>query len=247
MRAVDAVDDGVLHHHALLDLRVLHQAVVVDGGEGPDVGVDDPRPLADYRRPADDAVHDFAAVLQDDASLHARRRVDAAGARRARGVSRIARLASRMSPILPVSIQPPLATSQRTSWPWSTRYWMVSVISSSPRADGLMLLTASKTVRVEQVDADDRQVRRRLLRLLDDAQQAAVAQLRHAEVLRVLDGVEQYLAGRQRVAAAELVDEGTMPSRRKLSPRKRTNGSSPRKPCAILTAWAMPSGASCSM
>ena len=38
-----------------------------------------------------------------------------------------------------------------------------------------------------------------------------------------------------------------MPSRSRLSPRYMTNGESPRNGSAVSTAWAEPSGASCSM
>ena len=39
----------------------------------------------------------------------------------------------------------------------------------------------------------------------------------------------------------------TMPSRSRLSPRYITNGESARNGSAVSTAWARPSGASCSM
>ena len=38
-----------------------------------------------------------------------------------------------------------------------------------------------------------------------------------------------------------------MPSRSRLSPRYMTNGESPMKGSAVSTAWASPSGSSCSM
>ncbi len=38
-----------------------------------------------------------------------------------------------------------------------------------------------------------------------------------------------------------------MPSRSRLSPRYMTNGESPRNGSAVSSAWARPSGASCSM
>ena len=38
-----------------------------------------------------------------------------------------------------------------------------------------------------------------------------------------------------------------MPSRSRLSPRYMTNGESPRNGSAVSSAWASPSGASCSM
>ena len=59
-------------------------------------------------------------------------------------VSRMIRLASRMSSSRPVSFHHPSITCGRTTRPWSMSHWMASVISSSPRAEGRMAFTASK-------------------------------------------------------------------------------------------------------
>ena len=50
-----------------------------------------------------------------------------------------------MSATLPVSFQNPVMTLECTVLPWSMSHWMASVISSSPRADGLIDATASWT------------------------------------------------------------------------------------------------------
>jgi hypothetical protein len=56
------------------------------------------------------------------------------------------RFASSRSSTLPVSFHHPLMTWLRTSRPFSIRYWIASVISSSPRGDGRIASTASKIV-----------------------------------------------------------------------------------------------------
>ena len=74
---------------------------------------------------------------------------------------------------LPVSIHQPVRISIRTTWPWSISHWMASVISSSPRSDGSIAATASWMTRVEEVHADERQVGRRVGRLLDEVHDVA--------------------------------------------------------------------------
>ena len=115
--------------------------------------------------------------------------------------------------------------------------------------------------RVEEVDADEGQVGRRVLGLLDQADDLAVgADLGHTEALRVGDAGEQDLgaAGRRgapsRVgsalrwrSASKVSTNSAMPWRRRLSPRYITKSSSPRKSRAMSTQWASPSGASCGM
>ena len=54
------------------------------------------------------------------------------------------RFASSMSSSLPVSFHQPSITCGRTIRPASISHWMASVISSSPRPEGLMALTAWK-------------------------------------------------------------------------------------------------------
>src|SRR3989304_3058341 len=61
-------------------------------------------------------------------------------------VSRMMRLGSSMAPSSPVSFHQPSMTCGRTTCPWSMSHWIASVISSSPRAEGLMALTAWKIV-----------------------------------------------------------------------------------------------------
>ena len=58
--------------------------------------------------------------------------------------SRISRLASSMSATWPVSFHQPWTTWGSTRLPLSTRYWIASVISSSPRGEGSIALAASK-------------------------------------------------------------------------------------------------------
>ena len=58
-------------------------------------------------------------------------------------VSRTRRLASSMSSRRPVSFHQPLTTCGSTRRPLSTRYWMASVISSSPRGEGSIARAAS--------------------------------------------------------------------------------------------------------
>ena len=63
---------------------------------------------------------------------------------------------------------------------------MASVISSSPRGDGLDGGDGLVDARVEQVDAHQREVRRRVIGLLDQSHDTAVgADLGDAEALRI--------------------------------------------------------------
>ena len=104
--------------------------------------------------------HDVAVDLRvDQLALDAR----------ARRVSRISRLASSMSSRRP-GVLPPAAHDVRLdARPGSTRCWIASVISSSPRADGSIARAASWMPRREHVDADEREVGLRLGRLLHEA------------------------------------------------------------------------------
>ena len=70
------------------------------------------------------------------------------------------------------------------------------MISSSLRKLGLMRLTDSKTSRAEHVDADEREVADRLLRLLDEPHDLAVVELGDAEHLRIRHPRQQDLRGR---------------------------------------------------
>ena len=88
----------------------------------------------------------------------------------------------------------------RTRRPLSISHWMASVISSSPRADGSIARTASWMCGVEEVDADERQVGRRVGRLLDQPHDLAVAvELGDAEAVGVGHLCEQDLAPRARL------------------------------------------------
>ena len=115
------------------------------------------------------------------------------------------RFASSMSASWPVSFHQPLTRCCSTVWPVSIRCWIVSVISSSPRADGSIARAASKTSGGEHVDADQGQVRGRVLRLLDEAHDPLAVELGDAVVL----GVEHLGEQDQRVGlvAAEGLDQ----------------------------------------
>ena len=131
-------------------------------------------------------------------------------------VSSTSRLLSSSGSFLPVSIHQPASTSWRTRRPWSISHWMASVISSSPRADGSIAADRVVDVGVEEVDADEREVGRRVVRLLDQPHHLAVG-VEHgdAELARVVDVREQDLrradpavgAGPLRALASKRVDE----------------------------------------
>ena len=107
--------------------------------------------------------------------------------------------------------------------------------------------------RVEQVDADEREVGRRIGRLLDESHDVARGVERgDAELARVVDVREQDLRGRRlaiagrRAAACATLSNASTNVRRSccsmLSPRYMTKSSSPRKSRAISTQCASPSG-----
>ena len=81
--------------------------------------------------------------------------------------SRISRFASSMSSSWPVSFHQPSTMCGSTRSPRSISAWIASVISSSSRHDGSIARAASKIDGREHVDADEREVRRRVLGLLD--------------------------------------------------------------------------------
>ena len=161
--------------------------------------------------------------------------------------------ASSSGSFLPVSIHQPSSTSWRTRWPWSMSHWMASVISSSPRGrrgDGPHGLVDRA---VEQVDADEREVRRRVGGLLDEAHDVAVVvELGDAEAVRVRHrgpaGSARPAAARRRWRrrgagrASNGSTNSTRPCWSMLSPRYITKSSSPRKSPAMSTQWARPSG-----
>ena len=115
---------------------------------------------------------------------------------RGSSVSSTRRLHSSSGSFLPVSIHQPSSTSWWTRWPWSISHWMASVISSSPRHDGSMARPPRGSP-VEQVDAHQGEVRRRVGRLLDQAHDlAVVGELGHAELARSATLAEQDLGDR---------------------------------------------------
>src|SRR4029077_16020454 len=64
--AGDVMDPRALEDDAVLDLRVAHDAVEVDGRERADVGVVDDRAAADDRRTANHAVAQRGSLLHHD-------------------------------------------------------------------------------------------------------------------------------------------------------------------------------------
>ena len=164
---LEIVNQRSLEHDAVLDLRLVDLDVLADRRERPDVGVDDARarrrsppgresPSARRSRPASittvPSMRDVASTVPSIRGV---------------SVSRISRLASSMSSSLPVSFHQPDTRCGVTRRPRSIRSWIASVISSSLRKLGLMLLDRVEDLRAEHVDADQRQVRLRLLRLFD--------------------------------------------------------------------------------
>ena len=84
-------------------------------------------------------------------------------------------------------------------------HWIASVISSSPARRRLDRAHRVVDRAVEQVDADEREVGRRIGRLLDQAHDLAVGvDLGHAELARVVDVGEQDLRGGRPPALAQL-------------------------------------------
>ena len=117
---------------------------------------------------------------------------------RGSSVSSTIRFASRRSSSFPVSFHHPSITWGRTARPWSMRYWMASVISSSPRPDGRMPAGRVEDVVVEHVDAHEREVGRRHGRLLDEPDDAVAVQDGDPELLGVRHLREQDLGGGRR-------------------------------------------------
>ena len=99
--------------------------------------------------------------------------------------------------------------------------------------------------RREHVDADQREIALRLLRLLDQPDDPAVGQLGDAEHLRIRHPRQQDLRGGP--SRANSSTNSVIPLFRRLSPRYITNGSRPMNGSLISTACASPRGASCSM
>ena len=160
--------------------------------------------------------------------------------------SRTMRLASSMSSSLPVSFHQPRTMCGWTSRPRSIRSWMASVISSSPRAGGLDALDRLEDVRVEHVDADEGQVALAAPSASRPGGDLAVGgQLGDAELLRVGHLGEQDLG--VAAEAPELLDQAGDAAGDQVVAQVHDERVSPRKSSAIITAWARPRGASCSM
>ena len=141
--------------------------------------------------------------------------------------SRIRRFASSMSSRRPVSFHQPRTMWGSTRSPRSIRFWIASVISSSSRQDGSIARAASKIDGREHVDADQREVGRRLLRLLDQSLDAVAVELGDSVHL----GVGHVREQDQRVGLGLRLNASTrsvMPSLSRLSPRYITNGVEPR-------------------
>ena len=146
-----------------------------------------------------------------------------------------------MSASWPVSFHQPLTVWLSTRLPPSISCWIASVISSSPRPEGSIARAASKIAGREHVDADQRQVARRVLRLLDQPDDRCAVELGDAVVPRVGDRGEQD----QRLglgARGTPPTSSVIPSRSRLSPRYMTNGDRPRNSSAVSTACASPAG-----
>ncbi len=189
----------------VLDLGVADVATGADGAERPDEAV---RDLG--ARPDDGRAADWLRTRRAPASITTRPSswlsASTSPSMRRSIPSRSRRLASSSGVSFPVSIHHPARTSERTMCPASISHWMASVISSSPRPDGLMELHRLVDLVVEEVHADQGEVRGRHRRLLDQPEHPAGAvQLRHPELLGVVHVGQQDLGGRQeRLVVPEL-------------------------------------------
>ena len=129
-------------------------------------------------------------------------------------------------------------------------HWIASVISSSPRGRRFDLAHRGVDVGIEEVDADDREVRRRVLRLLDELDDLAVVvraprRPTVADPRRARAGSATRARGRRRRAplarsASNASTNSLSPCWSMLSPRYITKSSSPRKSRAISTQCARP-------
>ena len=130
----------------------------------------------------------------------------------------------------------PRAPRGAPRWPWSISHWIASVISSSPRPDGSIARDRLVDVVVEQVHADEREVRRRIGGLLDEPEHLALP--RRSRRRRTGAGPRRARAGSARPApprrsvARDVSKRSTnsvRPCWSMLSPRYMTKSSSPRK------------------
>ena len=212
----------------------------VDRRVGADVGVGDAGAGADDRGPAHDRALELRARLRRPRGPRPSSRSSSPSTERSMS-SRTSRFASSMSSSWPVSFHQPV-----TVW-LSTALAVVDqpldrvgdLELAAPRR--LDRLRGVEDLRAEHVDADQRQVGRRVLRLLDQPHDLA---RRRARRRRSARGPER---GSSRIRASgsdsrKASTRSVMPSRRRLSPRYMTNGPSWRKSSAVSTAWARPSG-----
>ena len=169
--AADADDAAALEHDRVLELGVDDLAAVGDRGERPDVAVTQPGAGSDDRRP-----QDLERVISAPSSMTTRPSIVDASSTRPRIAgsrsSRIRRLLSSSGSFLPVSSHQPSRTSWRRRAPVEEPLDGVGDLELAPgrgldRADGLV------DGGVEQVDADQGEVRRRVGRLLHQADDLA--------------------------------------------------------------------------
>ena len=243
----------------MLDLGVDDLAVVADRGERADEAVDEHACRAPMiARAADDRV--------DDLSRRPRSRRDprASTPRRPCRRPRLERLehepVALEQRVLLAGVDPP-AVEHLVAHPVTLVDQPLDGVGDlelAPRATARSPRTASWIVRVEQVDADQREVATADRSGFSTRRTTSPSrvELGDAEALRVGDVGEQDLraAARSvssRLAAARSASNASTNAARsccsRLSPRYMTKSSSPRKSRAISTQWARPSGASCGM
>ena len=240
----------------MLDLRADDLAAGTDGGERADVAVDDAGARTDHGGAADDRALHLGALLDHDPALDPRALVDQSGDRRLDGLEHEAVALEERGEH--AGVLPP-AVEDLVAHPVALVDQPLDGVGDLELAAGGGLDGAHRLVdgAVEEVDADEGEVRRRVGRLLDQrADRAVVGEGGHAEALRVGHAGQQDLRGRTASgrrprrppgAASKASANSLTPWRRRLSPRYITKSSSPRKSPAISTQWARPSGSSCGM
>ncbi len=198
-------------------------------------------------------LHDLGAGLDDDATLD--RATSSSTVPSQRGVERLEHEPVALEQrVLLAGVDPP-ALQDLVAHP-------VAVVDEPLDGVGDLELAARRRfdrahrvvdLRVEEVHADDREVGRRVLRLLDELHDLAVgAEHRDARLAGVVDVREQDLrrehaavgVGRRARSASNASTNSLRPCCSMLSPRYITKSSSPRKSRAMSTQWARPSGAS---
>ncbi len=234
----------------MLDLGSLRSRSLADRRVGADVAV---ASAARPRRRSRGRARSCAPGARRPRSPRARRPASRSARRRTRSgrLSRIRRLASSMSSRRPVSFHQPRTMCGSTRRPPSSRCWIASVISSSPRAEGSIARAASWICAVNMYTPTSARSVAGLGRLLDQAHDPADARPgrrrpRPARPRRSSPGPAPASAGSARRASAR----GRPPRARRCRPaagcRRGTSrtGSSPRNGSAVSTACASPSGSS---